>query len=105
MLRQFSALLRAAELTYALANVHAPSRGNATSALDLPPFTELLLARHTLGLIQHHDSLAATMATQWSQPSKYGPYDNVLADYESRIAASWKRADAVLLGSVQSLVR
>ena len=53
--------------------VAGPRHRYAGAASDTR-FNGLVAARHTLGLIQHHDSLAATMANQWSVNGTYGRY-------------------------------
>ena len=60
LVRSTEAVVRTAEVTFALSVVLALGAANATAAADL---AALQLARQALALVTHHDSLPGTMRT------------------------------------------
>lgn len=115
MIRATEASLRSAEHLYALALSHVPaSKWREAGAASWFPL--LQLAREATAVVQHHDSLACTMATaetytRWLSDADVSRFlrgppsdQHVLEDYERMLSEAQDAADRVRVNSLKLLL-
>eukprot|EP01116_Phalansterium_solitarium_P019430 TRINITY_DN5407_c0_g1_i1.p1 TRINITY_DN5407_c0_g1~~TRINITY_DN5407_c0_g1_i1.p1 ORF type:complete len:801 (-),score=286.01 TRINITY_DN5407_c0_g1_i1:107-2509(-) len=100
LIRHSNAHLRPAEILYSLAQ--ASVNASVWQAANGPQlYGNLVLARQARGLVQHHDSLAGTMASEQNNPNNTAAW--CLEDYINHLNAAIVASDSVVTATLGML--